>query len=316
MGPDGSGMRHSRPPHSRGARVIPRTNAARSLWSNRRMSSSTSAPDMPAQLARAARRKRALRFALGLGPLRATLALTLAATTLALGLALVVRALAGDMPPLPTLALALVGVAIVTPLVAWPLLQLLVDLEARRAHLDILATRDELTGTHNRRLFLVLADREWARCRRYDMAAAMLMIDVDHFKQINDRHGHLAGDLMLRTIARAIGDTLRQPDLLGRYGGEEFVVFLPHADPLGALDAAERIRDCVAQLSLEWKSQVVRATVSVGVATLDNSHDSLAGLIYDADQALYAAKDAGRNCVRTLPPPAWHRGENLPIVSR
>ncbi len=273
-------------------------------------------PELPDHPLRSARRLRVQRLALAQGPLRATLALTLAASAVALGSAVLVWLLAGDAVLLPLLAAALLCAVSVTPLVAWPLLRLLADLEHKRAQLDVLATRDELTGVHNRRHFLVRADREWSRCRRYDMAAALLMIDVDLFKRVNDLHGHLAGDLMLREIARAAGDTLRQPDMLGRFGGEEFIVFLPHADPLGALDAAERIRERVAQLSFEWKGQAIRATVSVGVAALDASHDSLAALIQDADQALYAAKDAGRNCVRTVPPPARHRGQASPAVSR
>jgi len=257
-----------------------------------------------------------LQLVLAQGPLRATLALTLAATAVALGLALAVWALLDDVPLAPALALALLCAVTITPMVAWPMLRLLFEIEDKRAHLDVLATRDELTGVHNRRQFLVLADREWSRCRRYEMAAAMLMIDVDLFKRVNDVHGHLAGDLMLREIARAAGDTLRQPDLLGRFGGEEFVVFLPHADTLGALDAAERIRERVAQLSLEWKGELVRATVSVGVAALDITHESVAALIHDADLALYAAKDAGRNCVRTVPPPARHRDPSRSVTWR
>ena len=273
-------------------------------------------PHMPSALARSARRHHALRLALALGPLRSVLMLTLAAGVLAIGLAAALGLLLGVMPLWPLLAVALVSAAVVTPLVAWPLLRMLADLEAKRAQLDVLATRDELTGVHNRRQFLVLADREWSRCRRYDTGAAVLMIDVDHFKAINDHHGHLAGDLMLREIARVAGETLRRPDLFGRYGGEEFMVFLPHADALGALDAAERIRACVAALALEWKEQVVRTTVSIGVATLDNTHDSFATLIQDADQALYAAKDAGRNCVRTMPlPPARRHGASTSITS-
>lgn len=257
------------------------------------------------------------RTALSLGPARSTLALTLAASVMALCVALWVWLLAGDASVAgPVVAVALLCAATITPLIAWPLLRMLTELEVVRAQLDVLATRDELTAVHNRRHFMVLAEREVARCRRYDMGAALLMIDVDHFKRVNDRHGHLAGDLMLREIARTIGDTLRQPDLVGRFGGEEFVVFLPHADPLGALDAAERIRDCVAQLSLEWRGQAVRATVSVGVATLDPSHESIAALLHDADQALYAAKDAGRNCVRTLPAPPRRSGETQPATLR
>ncbi len=251
-----------------------------------------------------------------MGPLRCALMLTLAAVAVAGGVATALWLLFDALPLWPLLAVALGSAVVITPLVVWPLMQMLADLEAKRAHLDVLATRDELTGVHNRRQFLVLADREWSRCRRYDTGAAVLMIDVDHFKDINDRHGHLAGDLMLREIARVAGETLRQPDLFGRFGGEEFVVFLPHADALGALDAAERIRACVALLTLEWKEQVVRTTVSIGVATLDNSHEAFAALIQDADQALYAAKDAGRNCVRTMPPPPARRhGASTSITS-
>lgn len=198
---------------------------------------------------------------------------------------------------------------LITPLVGWPLLNLLCELEAARAKLDLLATRDDLTAVFNRRHFLVLAERELARCRRYEMAAAVLMIDVDNFKTTNDRYGHLAGDLILREIARTSSNTLRQADLLGRFGGEEFIVFLPHTEQLGAIDTAERIRTNVAKLALQWKGQTVGATVSIGVVVLDAAHDSLGALILDADQALYAAKDAGRNCVRVASLQSPRRGE-------
>ncbi len=210
-------------------------------------------------------------------------ALWLAAVPLNIGLGLVV--LGG--------AFSLVSAAV------WPLMRMLDDLEIARVRLDVLATRDELTGVFNRRQFLVLAEREWARCRRYDMGAAMVMFDVDHFKRVNDQHGHLAGDLMLREIARAAAQTLRHADFLGRFGGEEFIVFLPHTDALGALDVAERIRERVAAIQLEWRGQQIRTTVSLGVATLGITHDTVGALIADADRALYTAKDAGRNCVRT-----------------
>jgi diguanylate cyclase len=196
-------------------------------------------------------------------------------------------------------AVALIGASALVSAAVWPLMRMLRDLEVARAQLDVLATRDELTGVFNRRQFLVLADREWARCRRYDMDAAMLMLDVDHFKRVNDLHGHLAGDLMLREIARATHETLRHADFLGRFGGEEFIVFLPHTDTLGALDVAERIRERVAAITLDWRGQQVRTTMSVGVASLGGEHDTLGALIADADRALYTAKHAGRNCVRT-----------------
>jgi diguanylate cyclase len=266
---------------------------------------------MPFRRLPALRWPRLKRRLLGLGPERALTLGTLAAVAAALLVGLTAEAL--DLSPLwPTLL-----VALSLPIVAWPLLQLWHDAEAERRDIAALASRDDLTGTYNRRHFLAQAEREWARSRRYNMAAAMLMVDVDHFKAVNDRHGHLAGDLMLRSIAQAMRDTLRQADLLGRFGGEEFVVYLPHADTLGALDAAERIRDKVAQLALEWRGGAIRATVSIGVVSLDATHESLSELLADADAALYAAKDAGRNCVRTTPGDQPRRsGEAYPVISR
>ena len=245
---------------------------------------------------------RAQRWLLTLGPVKATLALTAAVSVPALLISQTMWFIGGmqGTPWVPVLVATSCAVFI-TPLVSWPLLRLLRDLETVRAKLDILATRDELTGVPNRRQFLVQANREFARCRRYETGAAFLMIDVDHFKRINDLHGHLAGDLMLREIGRAIDGSLREPDLLGRFGGEEFTVFLPHTDALGAIDVAERIRDRVANLMLEWRGEQIRTTVSIGAVVLEPAHDTLADLIAEADLALYAAKGAGRNCVRSSP---------------
>jgi diguanylate cyclase (GGDEF)-like protein len=245
---------------------------------------------------------RAQRGLLALGPLKATLLLTAAVSVPALLISQAMWLVSGmhGTPWVPALV-AMSCAVLITPLVAWPLLRLLDDLESVRAKLDILATRDELTGVPNRRQFLVQADREFARCRRYGGGASFLMIDVDHFKRVNDLHGHLAGDLMLREIGRTIADTVRRPDLVGRFGGEEFTVFLPHTDALGAIDVAERIRERVAALALEWRGQQIRTTVSIGAVVLEPAHQTLGALIAEADLALYAAKGAGRNCVRTSP---------------
>jgi diguanylate cyclase len=239
------------------------------------------------------------RHALRQGPWRVTPALAAAAGVLAALLCKLGLSLSGASADVGLVFALSLGAAGLVGSAVWPLMRMLRDLEAARVQLDVLATRDELTGAFNRRQFLVLADREWARCRRYDMGAAMLMFDVDHFKRVNDLHGHLAGDLMLREIARAASETLRHADFLGRFGGEEFIVFLPHTDVLGALDVAERIRARVAAIKLEWRGQQINTTVSLGVATLGISHDTVGALIADADRALYTAKDAGRNCVRT-----------------
>jgi diguanylate cyclase (GGDEF)-like protein len=240
-------------------------------------------------------RRRVLRS----GQARMTIAAALIAALLAAVASQAALRLTGAPWDLRIALVAMLGVGALVAAVVWPLMRMLHDLEAARVQLDVLATRDELTGVYNRRQFLVLADREWARCRRYDMGAALLMLDVDHFKRVNDLHGHLAGDLMLREIARAIGDTLRHADFVGRFGGEEFIVFLAHADTLGALDVAERIRERVAAIALDWRGERVSTTMSVGVGTLGSEHDSIGALIADADRALYTAKHAGRNCVRT-----------------
>jgi diguanylate cyclase (GGDEF)-like protein len=166
---------------------------------------------------------------------------------------------------------------------------------------DMLSAEDELTGISNRRQFLRLADREWSRCRRYGDDGALLLIDADHLRRINDSMGLRCGDAILLEITRRVSDTLRQSDVLARFGGAELAVFLPHTDPLGALDAAERIRQQVASTPFRWEEAHVVVTVSVGVAHVHAGQLALEGLIQEAEAALRHAKDAGRNCVRSAP---------------
>ncbi len=163
--------------------------------------------------------------------------------------------------------------------------------------------RDALTGAYTQQHFVAAADREWSRIRRHGEDAALLMVDVDHFKRLNDEHGTAAGDAMLVEITRQASSTLRPYDLLSRFGGGVLVVYLPHTDPLGALDVAERIRERVAGLRLAWQSKTVKATISVGVSGIGAAHAGLDAVIGDAGAALREAKSAGRNCVRAAPIP-------------
>ncbi len=163
--------------------------------------------------------------------------------------------------------------------------------------------RDALTGAYTQLHFVAAADREWSRIRRHGEDAALLMIDVDHFRRLNDDHGMPCGDAMLVEITRQAASTLRPYDLLARFGGGVLVVYLPHTDPLGALDVAERIRDRVAGLHLNWQGKKVKATVSVGAAGIGVAHAALDAVIADAGAALREAKAAGRNCVRAAPIP-------------
>lgn len=163
--------------------------------------------------------------------------------------------------------------------------------------------RDALTGAYTQQHFVAAADREWSRIRRHGEDAALLMIDIDRMKGINERFGNDCGDALLIEITRQVSTTLRQYDLLARFGGGVLVVYLPHTDPIGALDVAERIRERVAALRVSWDAHTLRSTVSIGVAAIGASHGALDEVIADAGAALRDAKAAGRNCVRAAPIP-------------
>ena len=173
--------------------------------------------------------------------------------------------------------------------------------ELRRRHraeqvLSELAATDALTGLANRRTLDQRLRLEWDRAQRSTEPLTLLMIDVDHFKAFNDRHGHHGGDEALRTVARVIDDNIRRPaDLAARYGGEEFAVVLPHTDAKGAWVIAEHIRSSVEHLP-RFAGAERPITVSIGMSTWDKrNRQSLEALLLSADQALYEAKHGGRN---------------------
>ncbi len=164
-----------------------------------------------------------------------------------------------------------------------------------------LTITDSLTGLYNRRHFLNVAGAEFERARRYGRPMAVILVDIDHFKAVNDTWGHLVGDATLRTVADAIRRGLRRVDLLGRYGGEEFVALLPETTVQGARIVAERIRSLVEATATETEHGPVRVTVSLGLGTFEppaplrTTTDSLEALLDRADQAMYESKRLGRN---------------------
>jgi len=236
-----------------------------------------------------------------LGLVRASVALTVVVALAAVLISQLVITVAGHGDRVIALVSSSLCSVVLTPIIGTMILRLVFELDQARQQLTVLATHDDLTGVHNRRHFMAVVQREWDRARRYNTEAALLLIDADHFKRVNDKHGHLCGDELLRAIAKAVSSSLRQADVLARFGGEELIVFLPHTDPLGALDVAERIRERVQGLRVDWKGNTVSTTVSVGVAPMRAELPSLDWMIHEADTALYAAKSDGRNCVRTLP---------------
>ena len=156
---------------------------------------------------------------------------------------------------------------------------------------------DNLTLTYNRRYLLILADREFRRCLRLQRPIAAMMLDLDHFKAINDTHGHAAGDLVLRAVADSAKSNFREIDLFGRFGGEEFAVILPETDLETALVIAERLRAGVEAVRVVSEADEIRVTVSVGVTESKGGAADVASLLKRADRALYAAKASGRNRV-------------------
>jgi diguanylate cyclase (GGDEF)-like protein len=174
-------------------------------------------------------------------------------------------------------------------------------LEQANARLESLSLLDELTTIANRRFFEKASADEWNRAVRREEPLSLLLLDLDHFKELNDRRGHRAGDDCLRTIGRFLGETIRRSgEVVARYGGEEFAVLLPGTDTLEAVRVAERLRQGIEKLQILYTDGVQwRVTTSCGVATmLPRLGDTLEMLVDRADRALYAAKHAGRNAVR------------------
>jgi len=169
-------------------------------------------------------------------------------------------------------------------------------LSAANERLETLAATDSLTGALNRRALFEQLQREIERGRRYRHALAVIVFDVDHFKGVNDRWGHGAGDTVLRTVVEVALRILRNSDFLARYGGEEFVIVAPETDRAGALHLAERVRGALRSSEIAADGGVVRVTASFGVAYFDPG-DTAEQILLRADRALYAAKAAGRDRV-------------------
>jgi diguanylate cyclase (GGDEF)-like protein len=164
-----------------------------------------------------------------------------------------------------------------------------------------LAMQDGLTGLINRRAILQRLDEERERARRSATPLAVVMLDIDYFKHINDRHGHLAGDMVLNHIAAQLSRRLRRMDAIGRYGGEEFLLLLPDTDAAGALAMTDDLRQAVSDFPLDYQGQSIDISFSAGIyCAVPGPEDSADRLIDKADTLLYQAKEQGRNCTRLL----------------
>lgn len=238
------------------------------------------------------RRDHSLRSVVGLYSL-----LVVAAACLAWGLSVL---LAGSGTWAAPLA-AGVAVALAAVPSGAVLVKLLQRAQAQAEQLSQSAAAAADGGAGGRDQFLQLAEREWARARRYGGDPALLLVDVDRFHRLCETRGAGAGDAVLRQIFADVAPTLRGADAMARFGGSQLAVWLAQVDPIGALDVADRIRERTEALMVAWDPQALRVTVSVGVAALRPAHQSLASLVIDAEAAVQAARQAGGNCVRAAP---------------
>ncbi len=172
------------------------------------------------------------------------------------------------------------------------------DVKKAQAKMAEMSTEDELTKLHNRRYFIEALEGEFERANRYEAEMALVIMDLDHFKDINDIHSHLAGDMVLSEIGKILKEHVRRNDIACRYGGEEFAVILSNVSRGSIYAAYERFREMVSEHLFEYESNQFHITVSIGIA-FSNNAESANDLLAHADQALYQAKKAGRNTTLT-----------------
>ncbi len=162
--------------------------------------------------------------------------------------------------------------------------------------LEVLATTDPLTGLYNRRRIMQIAEYEISRCKRSGRSFALILADVDHFKQLNDRYGHDCGDFVLKVVAEQLRTSLRDQDSVARWGGEEFLLILPETGIEGAERVADKVRSLIASREIEYQDQDIAITITLGIAQFQEG-DDLATCLVRADMALIEGKNAGRNRV-------------------
>lgn len=192
---------------------------------------------------------------------------------------------------------AIVAPAVIAPPITYKFLDIIRQLRLAHELLESMSQEDYLTGVFNRRHLEDTAAKEFSLAKRHKFPVSIMILDVDHFKKINDSRGHLIGDQVLIELTQCIYEIIRKTDLLGRYGGEEFVLFMPHTALKDAVMLAERIRQAIADHKFVSDQEGLHATISLGVAGLTAQTHKLEDLILNADLALYRAKEQGRNRV-------------------
>lgn len=233
------------------------------------------------------------------GALRITLTLTLLSIVLSVLSGLVLTPIFIGPVSQGTVFVTVLIPALIAPPVVYLALRMVVDLDRAEMEMRRMSITDDLTQIFNRRHLIATAESALSRARRYGEKAALILFDLDHFKEVNDLHGHQTGDRVLQEVARRAASCLRDTDVFARYGGEEFVILLPHTERDGAGALAERIRARV-NTPIRDEKGIVLVSLSAGVTEILQEDTVLDDLFRRADRALYGAKDAGRNRVVVL----------------
>ncbi len=234
-----------------------------------------------------------------LGRVNVTVILTLLSVAASVVLATLALSITGN-PVLPiSIKISIFVPLVIAPAVTWPIIGLLLQIDRLEKKIRADSHFDELTGLMSRRYFFDNAEQYFGISLRYDKIFSILLLDLDHFKRVNDTYGHIAGDVALRSIGARFAEFKRESDIVGRFGGEEFIFLLPETESAQAVSFAEKLRKMTEKTLIEYQGVFIHLTLSVGIATFSPaSHpESLIQLINEADKALYAAKKSGRNRV-------------------
>ena len=238
--------------------------------------------------------RNAIRF---LGYKNSIIIVTAISTLLSVAITFTIYKIFGKDVPYITFLIAIIAPLLIAPFISSYLIRVALELYIIETKLKKLTTHDELTGLYSRRNFFELAENYYSLAKRKDYVFTVVIMDLDHFKNINDTYGHLAGDQALKKIGSVLNKSMRSSDFIGRYGGEEFISLLPETSVDSALKFCEILHEKIKNTDINYEGKDIPITVSIGCTTYDPAKNKvqLDELIKQADEALYQAKHEGRN---------------------